>query len=233
MDLLIVIAVVSAALLGGALWGAYGTLPRRLEGFLIAMAGGALIVAVVDELIKPASMHVELHWLVPAVLAGAVTFTTLDKWVDARFGDDNGGGLLLAITLDGIPENLALGVALISASAPEVAALAGSIMLSNLPEAAGGAQAMRKAGLTRWRVVGIWAATALLLAGAAWAGHALLQDTPQEVLSLIRAFAAGAVVASLAVEIFPKAYREDSYQAGIAVTVGLMLAFCLGTLGGA
>ena len=233
MDLFIVIAVVSAALVGGALWGAYGTLPRKLEGFLIAMAGGALIVAVVDELIKPASDHVDLHWLVPAVLAGAVVFVVLDTWVDARFGDDNGGGLLLAITLDGIPENLALGVALISASAPEVAALAGSIMLSNLPEAAGGAQAMRTSGVSKIRTLGIWTATAALLAAAAWAGNAFLQDVPQEVLALIRGFAAGAVVASLATEVFPKAYRQDNNTTGIAVTLGLMLAFCLGTLGGA
>ncbi|WP_375280146.1 ZIP family metal transporter [Pseudooctadecabacter sp.] len=233
MDLFIVIAVVSAALVGGALWGAYGTLPRRLEGFLIAMAGGALIVAVVDELIKPASAQIDLPWLVPAVLAGAVVFVALDTWVDSRFGNDNGGGLLLAITLDGIPENLALGVALISAGAPEVAALAGSIMLSNLPEAAGGAQAMRKSGLSKIKTLGIWTATAAMLAAAAWAGNAFLQDVPPEILALIRAFAAGAVVASLATEVFPKAYRQDSNQTGIAVTLGLILAFCLGTLGGA
>lgn len=40
------------------------------------------------------------------------------------------------------PENLAFGVALIGASLLAVAALSASILLSNLPEAAGGAKEM-------------------------------------------------------------------------------------------
>ena len=44
-------------------------------------------------------------------------------------------------------------------------------------------------------------------------------------------FAGGAVVASLAIEVFPKAYKEDSYWAGIATAIGLILAFYLNSLG--
>ncbi|GAA1795765.1 hypothetical protein GCM10009795_046530 [Nocardioides hankookensis] len=50
-----VIVVVSAALVAGAAWGIYGALPDRLEGFIIALAGGALIVSSVLELIDPAT----------------------------------------------------------------------------------------------------------------------------------------------------------------------------------
>ena len=35
-----VVLVVSGALIAGAAWGIYGRLPDRLEGFLVAMAGG-------------------------------------------------------------------------------------------------------------------------------------------------------------------------------------------------
>ncbi len=230
MVVVLVILVVSGALIGGAAWGTYGRLSKRLEGFLIAMAGGALIVAVVSELIEPAAEAIALYWLTPVVLLGAFTFVLVDSWVDKKFGEDNGGGLLLAITLDGIPENLALGVALIGAGFGEVAALAASILLSNLPEAAGGSQSMRKSGLSRGKVMLLWSATAALIAAAAFIGYTALSDAPQWTLALIRGFAAGAVVASLATEVFPKAFRDDHYQAGIAVTIGLMLAVSLNTL---
>lgn len=138
----IVILVVSSALVVGALWGLYGKLPSKLEGFLIAMAGGALIYSIMSEMIKPAEKDLGIFALSSLVILGASVFTVLESWIDRRFGEDSGGGLLAAIALDGIPENLALGVALIGASINEVAALAGSILLSNLPEAAGGAKEM-------------------------------------------------------------------------------------------
>jgi ZIP family zinc transporter len=39
-------------------------------------------------------------------------------------------------------------------------------------------------------------------------------------------------VASLATEVFPKAYEEDHHLAGIATALGLVLAFLLGEVGG-
>lgn len=137
-----VVVVVSGALVIGAAWGIYGRLPDVVEGFLVALAGGALLISAVLELIDPATEVTSIWWVSLATLAGAIVFTFLDRLVDERWGSDSGGGLLAAITLDGVPENLALGVALIGARPVEVAALAGSILLSNLPEAAGGAKEM-------------------------------------------------------------------------------------------
>ena len=48
-----VIGVVSAALLVGAVWGVYGKLPDKVEGFIVAMAGGALVMSVIGELVEP------------------------------------------------------------------------------------------------------------------------------------------------------------------------------------
>ncbi len=231
MVVLAVVAVVSGALLIGAAWGIYGALPRRLEGFLIAVAGGALVLSLVSELIQPAVEQVSLHYAMGAVAAGAIAFAGLDWLVDEYWGGGSGGGLLVAITLDGVPENLALGVALIGASPLAVAALAGSIFLSNLPEAAGGAREMVTDGRSKRAVLALWAATAALLSGAAIAGNLLLHDAAPGTLAVIRCFAAGAVVASLATEVFPKAYREDHHMAGVATALGLVLAFLLGELG--
>ena len=221
----IVILVVSGALLLGAAWGIYGTLSEPAEGFLVALAGGALIISAVLELIEPATRNAA-HWAAfTFVLLGAGVFTLLDYLIKERWGSDSGGGLLAAITLDGVPENLALGVTLIGAGPLQVAALSGSIFLSNLPEAAGGAKAMARGGRSNAQVFALWAATAAL------AGNFFLAGVPQNVLALIRCFAGGAVVASLATEVFPKGFKEDRYWTGVATTIGFILALYLDSLG--
>lgn len=230
MTMVVVLLAVSAALLIGALWGTFGKLSASLEGFLVAIAGGALIVSLVSELIEPAMKDLSVWTAMISMAVGATVFTGAD-WLIARFlGEESGGGLLAAITLDGVPENLALGVALIGAGALEVAALAGAIFLSNLPEAAGGAREMVQDGRSKAAVLWLWAATAALLASAAIAGNLLLSGVSSNWLALIRCFASGAVVASLATEVFPKAYNEDRKLAGIATALGLAMAFILGSL---
>lgn len=232
LTLLLVVGVVSGALLVGAAWGIWGRLPDRLEGFLVAVAGGALLLSVTSELIEPSLAESHLWIVALAVAAGAIVFAVADYLIDEKWGGASGGGLLAAITLDGIPENLALGVALIGAGAPEVAALAGSILLSNLPEAAGGAREMGAKGHAKGKVFGLWAATAALLSVAAIAGNLLLQGASEHHLAAIRCFAAGAVIASLATEVFPKAFKDDRHWAGVATALGAILAFALGELGG-
>lgn len=231
MLVIALICLTSASLIIGAAWGLYGRFPDRLEGFLVAVAGGALIVSVMAELLQPASEQAAL-WLVLAVFGlGAVMFTAIDTWIDTRVGEDSGGGLLAAIVVDGVPENMALGVVLITAEPIAVLALAGSIFLSNLPEAAGSAKEMKSKDWGKGSILGIWIITAIVLSGAAIAGNMLLSPVNQTPLALVQAFAAGAVVASLATEVFPKAYREDHEMAGIAVAVGVALAFALHRLG--
>ncbi|MCA9837275.1 MAG: hypothetical protein KC422_10170 [Trueperaceae bacterium] len=226
-----VILVVSGALLLGAAWGIYGKLAQTWEGFLVALAGGALMISAILELIEPATKEAPLWQVFALTLTGAVCFSGLDYLVKKTWGSDSGGGLLAAITLDGIPENLALGVALIGTGPLQVAALSGSIFLSNLPEAAGGAKEMADAGNSKARVFLLWGLTALILSAAALLGNFFLAGVAKKVLALIRSFAAGAVVSSLATEVFPKSFKEDRYWAGIATTLGLILAFYLNQLG--
>jgi len=226
----IVIVVVSGALVAGAALGIYGGLSDEAEGFLVALAGGALLISAVLELIEPATKMAPVWAVLLVVLVGSAVFSGLDYLVDERWGSENGGGLLAAITLDGIPENLALGVALISTGPLQVAALSGSILLSNLPEAAGGAKAMSGVDRSDRAVFALWGATAALLALAALAGNLLLSGAPRELLALLEAFAGGAVVASLATEVFPRAFKKDSYLAGLATALGLVIAIGLDQL---
>lgn len=232
LTLIVVIVVVSAALLAGALWGVYGKLSDKTEGFIVALAGGALIMSVIGELVEP-SLKDGSMWVAIAALAfGAVLFSAADYWIDEKLPSEKGVGLLAAITFDGIPENLALGVALIGASAGEVAALAGAILLSNLPEAAGGARGMKEGGMKPRNIFALWGGATILLAVAALVGNLTLEGAHPDVLAAIRCAAAGAVVASLATEVFPKAFKEDRHLAGVATALGLMIAIWLESFGG-
>ena len=71
MMTIIVVIVVSAALMAGAAWGLFGKLGRRTEGFLVALAGGALIVSIVSELIEPALERTPTYAALGVVLLGA------------------------------------------------------------------------------------------------------------------------------------------------------------------
>lgn len=232
MLLFAIIIVVSGALVIGALWGLYGHLPAWLEGNLLAIAGGALMISVVIELVQP-SLADSGIWLTAAFTSlGALVFAVVDYLIDEKLNSKGGTGLLAAITLDGVPENLALGVSLISGNVMQVAALAGSILLSNLPEAAGGAKEMRENGNSNKQTLMLWIGAAVLLSLAAILGKMLLKDVDDEILSAINCFAAGAVIASLATEVFPNAFKNSNHWAGISTTVGLLLALGLSQLGG-
>ena len=64
----------------------------------------------------------------------------------------------------------------------------------------------------------------MLLPVAALAGNLLLAGVQTAVLALVRCFAGGAALASLAAEVFPKSFKEDSFTTRIAAATGLILA---------
>ena len=228
MIVVLVVVSVSAALIIGAGWGVYLPFPDRVEGSVLAFAGGALITSLSFELVEPSATSTTVSWTSAFVAAGAITFTVIDYAIDEWWGSDKGGGILAAVTLDGIPENLALGVALIGASLGEVAALAAAIFASNLPEAAGGASDLAASGWSKKRTLGLWILTAVLLSAAALVGYLFFDNASDHTLAAVRSFAAGAVIASLATEVFPKAFRDAHDEIGIAVAAGFVVAFALG-----
>ena len=68
--------------------------------------------------------------------------------------------MLAAVTLDGVPENLALGVSLVGGAS---LSLLVTIFFSNLPESLVGAVAMRESGTSARTVLLTWSLGALLL----------------------------------------------------------------------
>lgn len=136
-----------------------------------------------------------------------------------------GMALLAAVTLDGVPENIALGVSLGEGTGG--LALLAAIFVSNLPEALVGASSMRSQGRTAGATMGLWSVCAALLVAAVVLGAGPLSAADPETISLPLAFAAGAVIASLADTLMPEAYEHGGPAVALSTAAGFVLSFVL------
>jgi ZIP family zinc transporter len=125
---------------------------------------------------------------------------------------------------------MALGVSLLETSGAGALALLVAIFFSNLPEALGGAAGMREQGRSKGFTVGVWTATAVLLAAAVVVGNAALSGAGEGPLAVLLSFAGGAVLASLADTLMPDAYREGGSWVAFATAAGFLLSFLLSFL---
>ncbi len=230
----------SSALVIGAVVGSSWDPPRAVTGVLLAFASGALISALAFELFDEAYELGGAARSGLALLAGAATFVVADSLLDRRVtgkaGPEQrevaasgaqgavGWALLAAVTLDGVPENLALGVSLVDGAS---LALLVAIFFSNLPESLVGAVAMRREGRQAKAVIGTWLACAALLAVAVVAGRTLAGPLNDEVLSVALGFAGGAVLASLADTLMPEAFEQGRPFNAFATAAGFFLSFIL------
>jgi ZIP family zinc transporter len=195
---------------------------------MLAFAAGALIVAVAFELFEPAYRQAGLARASAALLVGAATFIAIDLLIQKYAGAEAAGlALVAAAALDGVPENLALGVGLAESGSY---ALLASIVVSNLPEGFGGAARMRQGGATSVRALTVWGLTAALVAVALFAGRLAADVASEQWLGMLAAFAAGAVLASLADSVMPEAYVEGGPLVAFATSGGFLVAYALTTL---
>lgn len=232
----------SSALVVGAALGVRWSPPRRVTGVLLAFASGALISALAFELFEEAYHLGGAARSGLGLLAGAVAFVSIDTALDrhvaghpgpeqrevTQAGARNGVGwaLLAAVTLDGVPENLALGVSLVEGAS---LTLLVAIFFSNLPESLVGAQAMRKEDMGASTVLATWLACAALLTIAVVAGRALAGPLSDSVLAVALGFAGGAVLASLADTLMPEAFEHGRPLNAFATAAGFFLSFVLAT----
>ena len=136
-----------------------------------------------------------------------------------------GLALLAAVTLDGVPENLALGISLTEGTGG--IALLAAIFVSNFPEALVGAASMKEQGRSTAQVLGLWTVCAALLTVAVVVGAELLVGSDPAVVSLPLAFAAGAVLASLADTLMPEAFEHGGPAVALSTAAGFVLSFVL------
>jgi zinc transporter, ZIP family len=226
--------IASSALVIGGLVGAYLRPPERLVAVALAFASGSLITALATDLFAE-PFRTGGVWLSGiGLLAGAAAFIAadelLDRYIEGARSDVSGFAILAAVTLDGVPENMALGVSLLQTSWTGALALLVAIFASNLPEALGGAVSMRDQGRTRGFAIAVWTVTAVILAAAVVVGNAVLSGASEKSFSVLLSFAGGAVLASLADTLMPAAYRVGGKSVAFATATGFFVSFVISEL---
>lgn len=216
--------VAASSLLIGALVGLVRPWPSRAIGWVLGFGAGALISAVSFEL---AQDGVEIGGggaVGIGLAAGALTYYVCDTEIERRSGgSDAGTGLALGAFLDGLPEQLALGLG-IALGEGVSAGLLGAIFVSNLPEAIGSATAMHGAGRSRRDVIVLWAAVAVICTLASGIGFAIADNASDTLKGGINGFAAGALVVMLVDSMIPEATRQAGRTTGLITTLGFAVA---------
>ena len=161
----------------------------------------------------------------PEELAGAALQQREKVKVAAASGV--GLALLAASILDGVPENLALGVSMAGERAGGSLALLVGIFAANFPEALVGAVALRSQGRSVRTTIGLWVATAALLVPAVPIGSVLLAGADPRTLAFPLSFAGGAVLAALADTLMPEAFERGRPFNAFATCAGFFVAFVL------
>jgi ZIP family zinc transporter len=233
-------ALAASSLVLGALLAVGRRWPADQVGLVLAFGAGALISAVSFELAAEGIRIGSLGSTAIGLGLGAVTYFGLDGLIAHRLsagrgragrarGSDPGTALALGAFLDGIPEQLVLGIGLAAGEGVGVGLLV-AIFVSNLPEAIGSASEMLESGGSRRRILGLWCSVAAICALASVTGYAIADAASGELRAAIDGFAAGALLVMLIDSMIPEATRESGRVAGLVTTLGFAVATALSSL---
>ncbi|MDX6601299.1 MAG: zinc transporter, family [Solirubrobacterales bacterium] len=233
-------ALAASSLMLGALLAFARPWPARQVGLVLAFGAGALISAVSFELAAEGLRVGSLGATAIGLGVGALTYFSLDGLIANRFssgrgragraeGSDPGTALALGAFLDGIPEQLVLGIGLAAGEGIGIGLLV-AIFVSNLPEAIGSATEMRKSGTERAKILRLWGVVAVICTIASVAGYAIADTASGELRAGIDGFAAGALLVMLIDSMIPDATRESGRVAGLVTTLGFAVATALSSL---
>jgi zinc transporter, ZIP family len=216
-------ALAASSLLIGALVGIARPWPKRLVGLVLGFGAGALISAVTFELAEDGVAIGGAGAVAIGLAVGALTYYAGDALIERPGKSDAGAALALGAFLDGIPEQLVLGLGIALGDGVSVGLLA-AIFVSNLPEAIGSASAMRAGGSRPHEVLRLWAAVAAVCALASLVGFLAADASSDALQGGINGFAAGALLVMLVDSMIPDATRQAGRTTGLVTTLGFAVA---------
>lgn len=210
-----------------------GERAQRLRGGLWGLAAGTMAVASVTGLLLPALDEGSGADVAIGLVAGCAFVLLARFLVDAdqahRGADGRGRDAIIVFAVlfvHSLPEGLAIGTAWASTTAGLSAFVVAAIGVQNVPEGTATAIPLKLAGYGAWRQ--IWAATLTSLPQPIGAVAAYLAvEEVTGLLPLSFAFAAGAMLALVVVELLPNALRERPLWdpiGGILTGAAIMLA---------
>jgi len=227
-------ALAASSLVIGALLALQRPWPDRHVGMVLAFGAGALVSSVSFELYEEGVAIGSLGWVGVGLGVGALSYFLADGAVarmtagkrgaaGRRAASDAGTALALGALLDGIPEQMVLGIGIAAGEGVGIGLLV-AIWVSNLPEAIGSASDMREAGRPRGVILRLWTVTAVICVLATLGGFAIADAASGDLKAGIDGFAAGALLVMLVDSMIPEATAKFGRKAGLATTLGFAVA---------
>jgi zinc transporter, ZIP family len=219
----------ASSLVLGMLLGLARSWPSRLIGLVLAFGAGALISAVSFELFEEGIAVGGAAAVGIGLGLGAVVYFVLARVVErvspGRKDEAAGGGSALALGafLDGIPEQLVLGIGIAAGAGVSISLLV-AIFVSNLPEAIGSATDMKESGTPVRSIRLLWYGVAAVCALATPLGYLLADGAGGHFKAGVNGFAAGALLVMLVDSMIPEATSKSGRVAGLATTLGFAVA---------
>ena len=243
--------IASIPLLIGSTVASIVSLPKQVIAIIMAFGSGVLVAALAFSLIEEAfNLSESIASVIIGFVLGGLSYTLANYILNKKssgstkrrkksHGEHAGGGkdapglaLLVGSVMDNIPENMALGISLVSGGGVNIVLIA-AIFLSNFPEGLSSAQGMRSNGRSKKYIISLWSVAVVIGTISSVIGFAFLSNTSPSTISIAISFAAGAILVMLAESMIPEAHAEGgSSRTGIATMAGFAIAFILGRLEG-
>jgi zinc transporter, ZIP family len=225
----------------------------------MAFGSGVLVAALTFSLIEEAfSLSQSIPPVVFGFILGGVSYSFANRILDKKargdsfsssgtsavrnrkrsHGENAAGGktvsglsLLVGSVMDNIPENMALGISLVTGGAVNIV-LISAIFISNFPEGLASTEGMKYHGRSKRYIIGLWSIAVIIGTISSVIGFSGLSKTSPFTISVAISFAAGAILVMLAESMIPEAFREGGSKIGLAAMAGFAIAFVVGRLGG-
>jgi ZIP family zinc transporter len=227
----------SSLLLGGAIALARPQSSRTV-GLVMAFGSGVLISAVAYDLILEAAEVSGGAGIPLGAALGAIAYYAGDRMIEGAGGGDrkrvrqageasgSPKAVVLGTVLDGIPESTVIGLTVLAGDGVSLALLA-AVFLSNVPEAIAATTGLSASGVPARTIMLTWAGIVAIGGLSAWLGYAVLGGASPRTIAVVMAFAAGAVLTMLADTMMPEAFAEGGRRAGLATTLGFVVAIAI------
>lgn len=230
------------ALVLGAAVAWFARVPPAVVAGVMAFGSGVLISAVAFDLVEEAAESGGLGPTAAGFLGGAVVYLAANAALARRgarhrkrSGDQQpsedqqqGSGAAIAVgaLLDGVPESVVLGVGLLGGGTVSLPVLA-AVFVSNVPEGLSSAAGMKRSGRSAGYVFGVWGGIAAASGLSALVGYLALGSAPPEVIAVITAVAAGAILTMIADTMIPEAFERTRTLTGLITALGFLAAFAI------
>lgn len=245
-------AIAQSALVVGALlvWKFPSMKKPVIVGGLMAFGAGAVISAVAIDLVAVSYDEAGAGPTAIGIGIGCFIYFGIVALLERKGDDEQPGELIeaqvsatdghvhgaspkearnltIGMVIDGVPESVAVGLTLHTASVGVSAALVGSIFISAIPEAIGIAAALLAGGLVMGKVLLRFSMIVVLGAVFAAVGYSLLYNASDSLQAIIQSIAAGALLVVVINEMIPIAVRSVKAWAGIIGAAGFVFSAAL------